>query len=137
MGVMVRTRRPRARGKPLVVLIVEDDPGRRGVISKFLLSKGHLVHESENGFDALNTLKQERPLLVLMDIDMPGLDGVEAARLAAEFDPQVKIILISGFNERIVEAIQLDLEVFTDFEKTVPMRALGRFVDQARGFSGP
>ncbi|MFC0280914.1 ATP-binding protein [Falsigemmobacter intermedius] len=63
--------------RPLSVLVVEDNPINRFVVRSMLAADGHSVTEAETGHEALGLCAQEGFDLILMDISMPGLDGVE------------------------------------------------------------
>jgi CheY-like chemotaxis protein len=62
------------------VLLAEDDPVNRLAASRFLERLGHSVRCAENGREVLNALRVERFDLLLMDIQMPGMDGLAACR---------------------------------------------------------
>lgn len=62
------------------VLVVEDHPDNRRLINIILRHKGHEVVEAETGEEGVEAAMAERPDLILMDIVLPGIDGVETAR---------------------------------------------------------
>ncbi len=57
------------------IMYVEDNPDNRMLVRRILLSQDYSLLEAEDGRDALNILKKERPDLILMDINMPDMDG--------------------------------------------------------------
>jgi len=57
------------------ILYVEDNPDNRTLVRRILLSEDYSLLEAANALDALNILKKERPDLILMDINMPDMDG--------------------------------------------------------------
>jgi two-component system cell cycle response regulator DivK len=57
------------------ILYVEDNPDNRTLVRRILLSEDYSILEAVNGLDALNILKKEQPDLILMDINMPDMDG--------------------------------------------------------------
>jgi len=57
------------------ILYVEDNPDNRTLVRRILVSEDYSLLEAVNGMDALNVLKKERPDLILMDINMPDMDG--------------------------------------------------------------
>jgi two-component system, cell cycle response regulator DivK len=68
-----------------VVLLVEDDSKSRKLIRDLLTFKGYEIIEAETGEDGVRLAQERRPRLVLMDIRLPGIDGIEALeRLRAE-----------------------------------------------------
>jgi CheY-like chemotaxis protein len=70
------------------ILVAEDHPESRKTLAKVLRRMGYRVLEADNGRDALSLLQAERPLAVLMDVNMPVMDGVDAT-LAIRADPRL------------------------------------------------
>lgn len=79
------------------ILLAEDDDSMRGFLERALDKAGYDVLAFSNGADAYERLKQEPFTLLLTDIVMPRMDGIELARRAAEIDPDLKIMFITGF----------------------------------------
>ncbi|MEL7049176.1 MAG: response regulator [Pseudomonadota bacterium] len=79
------------------ILLAEDDESMRGFLQRALERAGHEVEAFENGADAYQRLKEEPFSLLLTDIVMPRMDGIELARRASEIDPSLKIMFITGF----------------------------------------
>ena len=69
----------------------------RGFLERALERAGYAVVAFDNGADALERLKEEPFTLLLTDIVMPRMDGIELARRASEIDPELKIMFITGF----------------------------------------
>jgi len=80
------------------VLIVEDHKIMREGLKSLLMSKGQIevVGEADNGRDALRMIKSLTPNVVLMDIVMPGLNGIEATRTITGECPDTKVIALSS-----------------------------------------
>ena len=79
------------------ILLAEDDDSMRGFLERALAKAGHQVTAFDNGAEAFERLKQEPFTLLLTDIVMPKMDGIELARRASELDPDLKIMFITGF----------------------------------------
>ena len=89
---------PEAAPEPRRVLLVEDDYANRLYVSQFLRGEGVVVREAENGAQALDALREEAFDLVLMDVQMPvmnGLDAVRAIRTAPEFADKAHVPVIA------------------------------------------
>lgn len=79
------------------ILLAEDDDFMRGFLDRALVKAGYEVISCANGAEALERLKQEPFTLLLTDIVMPRMDGIELARRASELDGELKIMFITGF----------------------------------------
>ena len=79
------------------ILLAEDDEDMRRFLVRALTKAGYDVVSFGNGLEAYERLKEEPFTLLLTDIVMPEMDGIELARRAAELDPDIKIMFITGF----------------------------------------
>ena len=79
------------------ILLAEDDESMRGFLERALSKAGYEVISFANGKEAHERLQEEPFTLLLTDIVMPQMDGIELARRAAELDPNLKIMFITGF----------------------------------------
>ena len=62
------------------IMVVDDDPNALDIVRTYLEAKGYSVTTAQNGTEALSLLESVRPVLVLLDVMMPGMDGWEVAR---------------------------------------------------------
>src|SRR3546814_151020 len=79
------------------ILLAEDDASMREFLAKALRNAGHHVVAVGDGLDAMESLDGFRADLLLADVVMPGLDGIELARRAAKLQPGLKVMFITGF----------------------------------------
>ena len=79
------------------ILLAEDDDSLRAFLARALERAGHEVTACEDGEQALLALERGRFDLLLTDIVMPGVDGIEVARAAAAKDAEMRIMFITGF----------------------------------------
>jgi two-component system cell cycle response regulator CpdR len=79
------------------ILLAEDDESMRAFLERALTNAGYEVIAFANGKEAHERLKEEPFSLLLTDIVMPQMDGIELARRASELDPELKIMFITGF----------------------------------------
>ena len=86
-----------SRQTGLRILLAEDDDSLRGFLERALARAGCVVLSFSNGQDAYDRLLEEPFTLLLTDIVMPRMDGIELARRAGEIDPNLKIMFITGF----------------------------------------
>ncbi len=79
------------------IILAEDDNDMRLFLERALIKAGHEVTSFAEGASAFEELKGVTVDLLLTDIVMPEMDGIELARRAAELDPALKIMFITGF----------------------------------------
>jgi len=91
------------------ILIVDDEPAILNSVSKILEDEGYQVATAKSGTDALKQIAADQPDLVLLDIWMPELDGLETLKRAKEQFPTLQIMMMSGHGsiETAVKAIKL------------------------------
>lgn len=96
-----------ARGKGRI-LVVDDEEVVRKLLERFFSSKGFEVFCAGNGEEALRLVKRERPHLMLLDIRMPGMDGVEVLKAVRGIDSTLTVIMVTANNDLAVarETIQ-------------------------------
>ncbi len=79
------------------ILLAEDDEDMRKFLERALEKAGHDVTSFGEGMSAFECVKEVAFDLLLTDIVMPEMDGIELARRAADLDPELKIMFITGF----------------------------------------
>lgn len=96
--------------RTLAILVVDDDPAVRRITAEMLRGAGHDVLERSSGAEALATLQQARPDLMLTDVAMPGMSGVELATAARRHWPGIPVLFMTGYAEdRLLPAIDGDV----------------------------
>lgn len=97
------------------VLVVDDALFVRQAMKKILEANGHtMIGEADSGETAVEKYKELKPDVVLLDITMPGMGGVEALKQLKAIDPDVKVIICSSMGQQsiIAEAIQIGAKDF-------------------------
>ncbi len=84
------------------VLVVDDDPQARELLREFLTAKAYDVIEAATGGEGLKRLREDRPHLVLLDINLPDISGLEVLREAKAIDPAVGVIMVTGMQEEAI-----------------------------------
>jgi putative two-component system response regulator len=128
------------------ILLVEDDPQSVGVLEPILISKGYSISVARDGVEGLEKIKVHQPDLVLLDIDMPRMDGIDVCRQIKN-DPAtrlVPVVMLTGFGdlENKILALQAgadeflnkpynSLELFTRINSLLRMRYLNAQLDNA------
>lgn len=81
----------------LSILVVEDDTDSREMLCELLSLLGHKVHSAARAEEADAKLEECRVKVLLTDISLPGMSGVELARKALQRDPELSVIFASGY----------------------------------------
>jgi CheY-like chemotaxis protein len=112
INVIIKKERLLLKGKN--VLIVEDDPVFRTMLVGFLKSQGCFVREAEDGLIGLRSLKDEIPDLLLCDLSMPVMTGMEFVEEVALQYPMTPVIVISGTGNMtdVAQALRLGVKDF-------------------------
>src|SRR5690349_7789364 len=117
---------PAERRDQAKVLVVEDDPDIRQILAVFLGDKGFNVKVADSGHRALELLGEEPVDLILSDVRMPGMTGMDLLRTVKERDPDIELVLMSAYScvRDAVEAIQLGAADYV--EKPIDFRRIER-----------
>jgi signal transduction histidine kinase/FixJ family two-component response regulator len=96
------------------VLLVDDEEGIRKVLGLLLTDMGYSVHAAESGEAALDIFKRIGPAIVMTDIKMPGMDGIELLQRIKQASPDTEVIMITGHGDMDLAVKSLKFEA-TDF----------------------
>ncbi len=121
---------------PLRVLLVEDDDDNRELMAEVLAASGCEVLAAATGQEGLRLLAERSVHVVVTDVGMPGMGGLEVARAAKAIAPSVPVVIVTGFAEREDIARARGKEVDAVLVKPVDPDALAQAVTEvgeARG----
>ncbi len=110
----------------ITILVVDDDATNRFVLTKMLKHRGYTVAQAENGAQAIECVNSTSPSVVLMDINMPGMTGVEAAqKIAAMLGADAPKIVAVTANDTTAQRAECEAAGFQGFiPKPVRMQLL-------------
>jgi two-component system response regulator AlgR len=119
---------------PLTVVVVDDEPLARERLCSLLADQPgvQVVAEAGDGLAALQACAEHRPDLVLLDISMPGVDGLEAARHLAAFEPRPAVVFCTAYDTHALSAFEA--AAIDYLMKPVRAERLAAALERARTF---
>ena len=96
------------------ILVVDDDKSVRTTFSSVLRKEGYRVTAVENGYEAIKAIDEESFDLALVDLRMPGLDGIEVLEKIKSRRPQTRVIIFTGYGS-ITTAVEAIRKGATDY----------------------
>jgi CheY-like chemotaxis protein len=118
------------RGSPAKILVVDDEAAITDLLQVCLAEKGYAVSTAANGKEALEALRAEEFDLIITDLRMPRLDGLQLLKAAKDINPRLPVIFISGYGEAktVVAALKAGAENF--LAKPLDLALLEQVVEQ-------
>jgi len=96
------------------VLFIDDEEGIRNVVSIAIMDAGYKVLTAADGQSGIELCKRESPQIIITDIRMPGINGIEVLKRIKETDPEKEVIVVTGYGDMdmAISALQLDASDF-------------------------
>lgn len=113
------------------ILITEDEDSLRSFVARALRLDGHETQEAADGAEGLQLLEEGQYDLLLSDIRMPVMDGIELAHRAADQFPNLRILLMTGYAEQRERADDLMAKIVDVVDKPFALPDIRRAVAQA------
>ncbi len=116
--------------KPRQVLVVDDEPTICSLMNVFLTQRGYQVHIANTGVDALDLFRTALPDIVLLDISMPGMRGIDVLRQMKTINAACGVIMLSAYgdDETIQEA--MDMGAFCYIQKPMELTDLNARLEE-------
>lgn len=99
------------------ILIVDDQFGIRILLNEVFQKEGYQTFQAANGLQALDILKKHDPDLVLLDMKIPGMDGIEILKRMKVIDPDIRVIIMTAYGELNMIQEAKNLGALTHFAK--------------------
>jgi len=106
------------------ILVVDDDFNIRYLMSKILIDRGYSAYTADDGISALRILDSEKFNVLITDIKMPNMDGIELFNRVKELYPQMHVIFLTGSAYINLVSRGLKKDTFYYFEKTADFKLL-------------
>jgi len=111
------------------VLIVDDQFGIRVLLQEVLSKEGHSIFQAPNGQTALELVRQEQPDLILLDMKIPGMDGLEILRNIRKMDFDTKVIMMTAYGELDLIQEAMEMGALAHFTKPFDIDELRQAVN--------
>jgi two-component system, chemotaxis family, chemotaxis protein CheY len=109
------------------ILLVDDEAHIRIFVSLILKSLGHpIISEATNGEEAITAFQANKPDVVLLDVNMPHLDGIQTLRKLKEIDPDCVVIMLTSLANRETVERALELGAVNYIRKDTPKEEIAR-----------
>ncbi|TYS37516.1 response regulator [Bacillus swezeyi] len=99
------------------ILIVDDQYGIRVLLNEVFNKEGYKTFQAANGIQALDIVKKQHPDLVLLDMKIPGMDGIEILKRMKVIDEEIRVIIMTAYGELDMIQESKELGALTHFAK--------------------
>lgn len=110
------------------ILIVDDQFGIRTLLNEVLIKEGYTVFKASNGLQALHIVENNMLDLVLLDMKLPGMDGVEVFKRMKKIQEDIRIIFMTAYSETEIIQKSNQLGALTYFSKPFDINEIRRTV---------
>jgi DNA-binding NtrC family response regulator len=116
---------------PSKVLLVDDEPDFVETLSERLQMRDVGSAVAYNGEEALSVVENDEPEVMILDLRMPGIDGIEVLRRVKENHPEIEVIILTGHGSREDEKTCMELGAFAYLQKPVDLELLTTTMNEA------
>ena len=106
------------------ILVVDDEPDVVEMLAEFLTNQGHPVWKAGDGETALETVNEKGPAVVVLDVKLPRMDGLETLKAIKKVRPQTEVIMISGVATLEVAKASLKMGAYDYVAKPIDLKHL-------------
>jgi two-component system, response regulator, stage 0 sporulation protein F len=111
------------------ILIVDDQFGIRVLLQEVLVQEGYKVFQAPNGPTALDIVKTQSPDLILLDMKIPGMDGLEILRNIRKMEVDTKVIMMTAYGELDLIQEAMEMGALAHFTKPFDIDELRQAVN--------
>lgn len=116
---------------PVTLLVVDDEESIRNSLRKFLVQQGYEVATAAGGEEALTILQRQRITGMLLDVNMPGISGVELVPRIMELEPTIALLMLTAVNDATSAALCMQRGALDYLLKPIDLGHLGRAIHHA------
>ncbi len=108
-------------GQNYDLLVVDDQAGLRKLICEALIDEGYLIDQAAGGLDALDRMNRNKYRLILLDVKMPGMNGLETLKEIRKVDSDVPVVMMTAYS---------DFDILQETDQTVnPVKHISKPFD--------
>jgi putative two-component system response regulator len=116
---------------PVTLLVVDDEDAIRNALRKFLTQQGYEVATASSGEEALLILQRQKIIGMLLDVNMPGISGVELVPQIMEIEPTIALLMLTAVNDATSAALCMQRGAYDYLIKPIDLGHLGRAIHHA------
>jgi putative two-component system response regulator len=116
---------------PVTLLVVDDEESIRKALRKFLILQGYEVATAATGEEALAVLQRQKVTCILLDVNLPGINGVELVPQIIDLEPTVAILMLTAVNDATSAALCMQRGALDYLIKPIDLGHLGRAIHHA------
>ena len=113
------------------ILIIDDERPIRETLEMFLCEKGYKVATSESGEASLELIRKDRPDIVVLDLRLPGIDGIAVLRIIRQLSPESVVIVITAYPDKDIFDQAERLGVYSYIVKPIDVAEFEVTIDKA------
>ena len=117
--------------EPITLLVVDDEDSIRNALRKFLIQQGYEVATASSGEEALLLLQRQKITGMLLDVNMPGISGVELVPQIMELEPSIALLMLTAVNDATSAALCMQRGAFDYLIKPIDLSHLSRAIHHA------
>ena len=116
---------------PVTLLVVDDEEAIRNAVRKYLLQQGYEVAVASTGEEALEILQRQKITGILLDVNLPGTNGVDLVPRMIELEPTVAVLMLTAVNDATSAALCMQRGALDYLLKPIDLSHLGRSIRRA------
>ena len=117
--------------EPVTLLVVDDEEPIRNALRRFLIQQGYEVATAASGEEALAVIQRQRITGMLLDVNMPGISGVELVPQIMELEPTIALLMLTAVNDATSAALCMQRGAYDYLIKPIDLGHLGRAIHHA------
>ena len=113
------------------ILVIDDEVVLCKLFEKILVPKGYTVLTAQNGLDGIKINEESDPDIILLDLKMPGLDGIDTLRRIREKDKDVIVVILTGYGNAATIRNAVELDVYEYAAKPFDNKMIINIIEEA------